>query len=89
LLSSRSLGARVGRGGGSQPGVAVKAAVEQCRARVQKVLGSVPRPPHLLLLAHALVDHMVDGRLNMGRRDALPLTASDVVVGEGSLVAYK
>ena len=56
-------------GNGFQPGwvsgVPFQAAVEDCGLDMKKVLRALPAPSHLLLLAHAPVDELIDRRLHM------------------------
>src|SRR5271165_942712 len=53
------------------PGIPVQSPVDDRGFHVKQVLGSGSAPSHLLLLAHAPVDQLVDGALHMGGRNTL------------------
>ena len=53
------------------PGIPVQSPVDDRGFHVKQVLGSGSAPSHLLLLAHAPVDQLIDGALHMGGRNTL------------------
>jgi hypothetical protein len=52
------------------PGMPVQP-VDNRGFHVKQLLGSDSAPSHLVLLAHAPVDQLIDGALHMGGRNAL------------------
>ena len=53
------------------PGILVQSPVDNRGFHVKQLLGSGSAPSHLVLLAHAPVDQLIDGALHMGARNTL------------------
>jgi hypothetical protein len=53
------------------PGIPVQSPVDNGGFDVKQLLGSGSAPSHLVLLAHAPIDQLIDGALHMGRRNTL------------------
>jgi hypothetical protein len=54
-------------------GIPVQSTVDNRGFHVKQLLGSGSTPSHLVLLAHAPVDQLIDGALHMGGRNTLPV----------------
>jgi hypothetical protein len=48
--------------------------VQELRPDLQEIAGSLRTPPHLLSLAHSVVDEVIHDRFHMSRRDAASLS---------------
>ena len=55
-------------------------AIQHARANLQQEMGAALAPSHLLLFHHPFADHLVHGRFDEARADALPLAIAFAVV---------
>jgi hypothetical protein len=54
---------------------------------LQQIVGSLRTPPHLLSLAHSVVDEVIHDRFHMSRRDAASLSTRSGKVGHATSIA--
>ena len=71
------------------PGIPVQSPVDNRGFYVKQLLGSGSAPSHLVFLAHAPVDQLIDGALHMGSRDTLSVPIRFGVSLTYSRFAYK
>ena len=70
------------------PGVPVQSSVDDRGFHVKQVLRSGSAPSHLMLLAHAPVDQLIDGALNMRGRNGSPFQSASAYPLTDSRFAY-